>query len=52
MLCEWLANHPEYQFCGESIERYLKDENMAATLIELETGILYPIAIDSGRRGK
>lgn len=32
--------------------RYLKDEKMAATPDELETGILYPIAIDSGRRGK
>ena len=42
-LCAWLAGHPEYEVCGPAIERYLKDEETAASPEELETGVLFPV---------
>lgn len=42
-LCAWLAEHTEYRVCGPAIERYIRDENMAADPEEYETGVLFPI---------
>lgn len=42
-LCAWLAGHTEYQVCAPAVERYLKDEGMAASPEELETGVLFPV---------
>lgn len=42
-LCAWLAEHTEYQVCGPAVERYLKDEGMAGSPEELETGVLFPV---------
>lgn len=42
-IAAWMAEHPEYEVCGPAIERYLKDEDMANSPEELETGILFPI---------
>lgn len=42
-ICAWMSEHPEYKSCGPAIERYLKDEDSAASPEELETGILFPI---------
>ncbi|MBU9738842.1 MerR family transcriptional regulator [Diplocloster agilis] len=42
-ICRWLQEHPEYHMAGPTIERYLKDERMARTPEELETGILFPV---------
>ena len=41
----WLQEHPEYRVCGAPIERYLKDENMVDNAEDLETGILFPVAL-------
>ena len=42
-LCAWLAEHPEYRVCGPAVERYLTDESEAATPMDLETGVLFPV---------
>ena len=42
-IADWLAGHPEYEVCGPAIERYIKDEEMAASPEELETGVLFPV---------
>lgn len=42
-ICAWLTQHPEYEVCGPTIERYLKDEESAVSPEEFETGILFPI---------
>ena len=42
-LCAWLREHPEYEVCGSAVERYLTDENEAASPSELETGVLFPV---------
>lgn len=42
-LCAWLREHPEYKVCAPAIERYLKDEGMAGSPEEFETGVLFPI---------
>lgn len=42
-LAGWMARHPEYRVCGPAVERYLKDEGMAASPEELETAVLFPI---------
>lgn len=39
----WMKEHHEYEICAPAIERYLKDEGMARSAEELETGILFPI---------
>ena len=39
----WMAQHPEYELAGYGLERYLKDEGMAASPEELETGVLFPV---------
>ena len=38
-----MEKHPAYQVCAPAIERYLKDEDMAQSPEELETGILFPV---------
>lgn len=42
-LCAWLGEHPEYEVCGPSVERYLKDEGEAGSPEALETGVLFPV---------
>ena len=42
-ICAWMEKHPAYQVCAPAIERYLKDEDMAQSPEELETGILFPV---------
>lgn len=39
----WMKEHPEYEVCGPSIERYLKDEESADSPEDLETGVLFPV---------
>ena len=41
----WLGQHPEYEVTGPVIERFLKDEEQAQTVAELETGLLFPIKL-------
>ncbi|WP_270463605.1 MerR family transcriptional regulator [Christensenella intestinihominis] len=40
---KWFDAQNEYEICGPSIERYIKDENMVKSPEELETGILFPV---------
>lgn len=42
-IAAYLGEHPDCQVCGPSVERYLKDEGMAASSEELETAVLFPI---------
>lgn len=42
-ICTWMEKHTEYRVCAPAIERYLKDEDMAQSPEELETGILFPV---------
>lgn len=42
-LAQWLGEHPEYRVCGPAVERYLKDEDSAASPEELETGVMFPV---------
>lgn len=42
-IAAWMAEHPEYEVAGPSMERYLKDEGMVLSPEELETGILFPV---------
>ncbi|NLW78072.1 MAG: MerR family transcriptional regulator [Ruminococcaceae bacterium] len=42
-LGSWMRQHPEYRVRGPAVERYLKDEEMAASPEELETGVLFPV---------
>lgn len=41
----YFAEHSEYQVCGPTIERYLKDETMTEDPETYETGILFPVRI-------
>lgn len=42
-IADYMAGHPQYEVCGPSIERYIKDENMVQSPEELETGVLFPV---------
>lgn len=42
-ICAYLGQHPEYEVCGPSVERYLRDEGMARSPEELETAVLFPV---------
>ncbi len=40
---DWYKSQDQYDICGHSIERYLKDEDSVSSPEELETGILFPV---------
>jgi DNA-binding transcriptional MerR regulator len=42
-ICAWLAEHPEYEVTGGSVERYIKDVDHVNSPEEYETCVFFPV---------